>query len=155
MKNIENFSDFIDTYDKGLKRASSFPYVNKLYFALYLSWIFKRFVKNLISFLTFCNIHVFKDFNFLKLNLLSAIYIISIHSPQSLLVIVFPSTNDEDCGGMDAESLLLKSFSSMNSTWVNGKCPFLLLSSPSHWPLMLVFVTLIISPTSNFKAVLS
>lgn len=44
---------------------------------------------------------------------------------------------------------------SMNSTCVNGKCPTRPLSSPSHWPLMLVLVTVMMSPTSNFRAVLS
>ena len=36
---------------------------------------------------------------------------------------------------------------SMNSTWVKGKCPTFPLSSPSHWPLMLILVTLTMSPT--------
>ena len=38
---------------------------------------------------------------------------------------------------------------SINSTWVNGKCPTLPLSSPSHWPFILILVTLTMSPTWN------
>lgn len=44
---------------------------------------------------------------------------------------------------------------SMNSTCVKGKCPTRPFSSPSHWPLMLVLVTVMMSPTSNLRAVLS
>lgn len=44
---------------------------------------------------------------------------------------------------------------SMNSTCVNGKCPTRPFSSPSHWPLIFVFVTVMMSPTSNLRAVLS